>query len=438
MNIVFDFLSVSTCIIFIVAFLICSSLFSFIKVVFLSRQTEREPTEQEKKIIEMVNKPGFSESISIGRILCNTGVAIFGLLLMFRLLLQYQPQLFHQYFLLWILLYSALVSFCVYCFTVFIPNLFGRLKPRLLLIFLSPAYALLRLPVIWVAKPLSLIYSKLLKMCGFDPKLSFLSEEQREAIRGDMSSAEEDSVLEEEEKQMILNIFDFVETPVREIMTPRVDMCAIDANSSLEKTIAILNNERHSRLPVYKDSIDNIVGILSNRDFLEWFTGRQENEPFDLEKLVMPAIFVPYHKKIDELLTELRRSCNQIAIVVDEYGGTAGLVTVEDILEEIVGEIRDEDDGDEDEDVQKLKDGRYILDPLMTLSDLEYELNVTLSAPEHSHVETLSGLIQATLGTIPSAGAEVEIDGYKFRVLKVDGTRMTKVMMIAPQKKESE
>ena len=235
---------------------------------------------------------------------------------------------------------------------------------------------------------------------------------------------------------MILNIFDFVETPVREIMTPRVDMCAIDISTSLEKTISVLNNERHSRLPVYKESIDNVVGILSNRDFLEWYTSREEGEEFNLEKLVMPAIFVPYHKKIDDLLTELRRNGNQLAIVVDEYGGTAGLVTVEDILEEIVGEIRDEDDDDEDEDVQKLKDGRYILDPLMTLSDLEYELGVSLSVPEHSHVETLSGLIQATLGTIPVAGTEVVLDGYKFRVLKVDGTRMEKVLMILPENQQ--
>ena len=214
---------------------------------------------------------------------------------------------------------------------------------------------------------------------------------------------------------MILNIFDFVETPVREIMTPRVDMCAIDVDTSLEDLVKVLNNERHSRLPVYKETVDNIVGILSNRDFLEWYTEHRD-EPFDLMKLVMPPVYVPYHKKIDDLLTELRKTGNQLAIVVDEYGGTAGLVTLEDILEEIVGEIRDEDDMDEDEDVQKLKDGRYILDPLMTLSDLEYELDVELKPPENSHVETLSGLIQATLGIIPSPGAEVKIQGYTFRV----------------------
>jgi CBS domain containing-hemolysin-like protein len=232
---------------------------------------------------------------------------------------------------------------------------------------------------------------------------------------------------------MILNIFDFVETPVREIMTPRVDMCAVEVGTPLEDLVKVLNTERHSRLPVYKDTVDNIVGILSNRDFLEWYTEHRD-EPFDIMKLVMPPVFVPYHKKIDDMLTELRKTGNQLAIVVDEYGGTAGLVTLEDILEEIVGEIKDEDDVDEDEDVQRLKDGRFILDPVITLSDLEYKLGVELEAPENSHVETLSGLIQATLGIIPSPGAEVTIKGYTFRVLKMDGTRMEKVLMIQPGK----
>ena len=429
-----DSFSLSTYILFIVFFLLCSTLYSFTKVVFLSRKAEREPNNRDLRIIQIVDKPGFHESISVGRIFSNICTGIFAFLLMESLIEKVHPEWLSDYFFICFVLFVVLISFSVYLVTVFLPNVFGRIKPGLLSCVLLPLYSVLKLPVFLIAKPMSLIYMKLLKILGYDPKFSFLSEEQREAIQGDMSSSNEDSALEEDEKQMILNIFDFVETPVREIMTPRVDMCAIDVNTSLEKTIEILNNERHSRLPVYKDSIDNVVGILSNRDFLEWYTSKQETEEFHLENLVMPAVFVPYHKKIDDLLTELRRGGNQIAIVVDEYGGTAGLVTIEDILEEIVGEIRDEDDDEEDEEFQKLKDGRYILDPLMTLSDLEYELNVVLPVPEHSHVETLSGLIQATLGTIPSVGNEVSIAGYKFRILKMDGTRMEKVLMITPEK----
>lgn len=427
-------ISVSVYVWLLVLFLLCSMAFSFSKVVFMIRSSMREKNERDERISELVESPGFNESISIGRITCNLGAGLVGYFLVYKLIVVRWPNVVvHP--VIFILLYIICAAALIYIVTVFLPNLLGRWKSGALSVVFLFVYSWLRLPVAWAAKLANVVYSKTLSGLGYDPKLDFLSEEQRDAMQGDMTEAKDDA-LEEDEKQMILNIFDFVETPVREIMTPRVDMCAIDVNTSLEKTIQILNSERHSRLPVYRDSIDNIVGILSNRDFLEWYTSRGPDDAFDLEKLVMPAIFVSYYKKIDDLLTELRRNGNQLAMVVDEYGGTAGLGTVEDILEEIVGEIRDEDDDEEDEDVQKLKDGRYILDPLVTLSDLEYELGVEFSVPEYSHVETLSGLIQATLGSIPVAGTEVEIDGYRFRVLKVDGTRMEKVLMIAPKKEE--
>lgn len=426
--------SVSVCIWLLVLFLLCSMAFSFSKVVFMIRSSMREKSERDERISELVEQPGFNESISIGRITCNLGAGLVGYLLVWKLLVVRWPAIVSHH-VIFLVAYIICAAAFIYVVTVFLPNLLGLWKSGALSVLFLFVYSWIRLPIAWASKLANVVYTKLLALLGYDPKLDFLSEEQRDAIQGDMTEAKDDA-LEEDEKQMILNIFDFVETPVREIMTPRVDMCAIDVNTSLEKTIQILNGERHSRLPVYRDSIDNIVGVLSNRDFLEWYTSRAPDEPFDLEKLVMPAIFVSYYKKIDDLLTELRRNGNQLAMVVDEYGGTAGLVTVEDILEEIVGEIRDEDDDEEDEDVQKLKDGRYILDPLVTLSDLEYELGVEFSVPEHSHVETLSGLIQATLGSIPVAGTEVEIDGYRFRVLKVDGTRMEKVLMIAPKKEE--
>jgi len=405
--------------------LILSTLYSFIKVVFLSlysRKEKRDLSPREKRIHAYVESNGFNESISIGRLFSNMSVSLLAYI-------QCKPFI-EKFFgpLLSIVVYLLFAGLVVYVLTIFLPNLLGHIKPKLLSIILEPIYKWIRLPVIVPAYSAHYIYHKLLSWCGYDTKLSFLSEDQRGAIQADMSSKKEDG-LEEDERQMILNIFDFVETPVREIMTPRVDMCAIDVKSTLRDTIHTLNNERHSRLPVYKNSIDNIIGVLSNRDFLEWFTEHRDGE-FNLESLVMPAFFVPYDKKIDDLLNELRRNGTQIAIVIDEYGGTAGLVTVEDILEEIVGEIKDEDDVEET--IQKLKNDRYILDPLMTLSDIEYELKIKFKVPENSHIETLSGLIQATLGTIPSPGAELELEGHKIRVLAMDGTRMEKVLLIKP------
>ena len=417
--------------------LLSSAIFSATKCAFsliYSKRDSKDRDDREEKIADIVKWRGFNECVSIGRIFGNVGAGLLGFFMLENSSCAYVQQ--HPYISLAV--YAVVACVVIYIVSVFIPYLVANLKPDTLSIILVPLFRLIRLPFIPVAKVCHVLFVKLLELFGYDSKLSFLSEEMRDAVQADLSDTGdgEEEGLEKEEQQMILNIFDFVETPVREIMTPRVDMCAVDVDTPVEELVKVLNNERHSRLPVYKDTMDNIVGILSNRDFLEWYT-EHGDEPFDIMKIVMPPVFVPYHKKIDDLLTELRKTGNQLAIVVDEYGGTAGLVTLEDILEEIVGEIKDEDDDDEEDDVQKLKDGRYILDPLMTLSDLEDELEVELTPPEGSHVETLSGLIQATLGVIPSPGAEVKIQGYTFRVLKMDGTRMEKVMMILPPGKDS-
>lgn len=426
--------SESWAIAFLVLFVFVSFTFSLVKASFSAIYSKRDAKDREgreEKVAALVEQGGFNETVSIGRIFCNVGSGVLGFYL-FEMIPWAWVQ---QYWVLAFVAYIVVACVCIYTITVFLANLLGNLKPDTLAVVLVPLFRYIRLPFVIPAKICHALFVKSLAGMGYDSKLSFLPEERRDAVQADMSddNGENSEGLEKEERQMILNIFDFVETPVREIMTPRVDMCAIDVDTSLEDLVKVLNSERHSRLPVYKETVDNIVGILSNRDFLEWYT-EHGSEPFDIMKIVMPPVFVPYHKKIDDLLTELRKTGNQLAIVVDEYGGTAGLVTLEDILEEIVGEIRDEDDMDEEQDVQKLKDGRYILDPLMTLSDLEYELGVELEAPENSHVETLSGLIQATLGIIPSPGAEVVIKGYTFRVLKMDGTRMEKVLMIQPGK----
>ncbi len=424
--------SVLVAVVFLCIFVLTSALFSATKCAFsliYAKRDDKDRTPREERIAALVKWQGFNECVSIGRIFGNVSAGVLGFFVLENSALPWV----HSYPYLSVAAYLIVACAVLYILTVFLPYLIANLKPDTLSVVLVPLFSLVRLPFVPSAKICHVVFVKILGAFGYDSKLSFLPEEMRDAVQADLSDAEngEEEGLEKEEQQMILNIFDFVETPVREIMTPRVDMCAIDVDTSLEDLVTVLNSERHSRLPVYKETMDNIVGILSNRDFLEWYT-EHGDEPFDIMKIVMPPVFVPYHKKIDDLLTELRKTGNQLAIVVDEYGGTAGLVTLEDILEEIVGEIRDEDDVDEEEDVQKLKDGRYILDPLMTLSDLEDELDVELEPPEGSHVETLSGLIQATLGIIPAPGAEVKIKGYTFRVLKMDGTRMEKVMMILP------
>lgn len=413
---------------FLVLALVClflSSLFSLIKIVFLALSETTDCAENEKlvkKVNAYVEVPGFNETISIARTILNMAAGVLGFVCAFVL-----THGFYDRPVLGIAVYIVLAGFVEYTTVLLVPNMFGALKPETFSLVLLPVYKYLRLLFVLEAKISNRLYLKVHKILGYDSKLSFLSEEKRDALTSDVSDDDED-VLNEEERQMVLNIFDFVETPVREIMTPRVDMVSLDVSSTLEETIRILNEERHSRVPVYRESVDNIVGVLSARDFLEWYTEHGE-ENFDLQSLLNPVVFVPQNKQIDVLLRELRQNGNQLAIVVDEYGGVAGLVTVEDIVEEIVGEIKDEDDLEDDAMIQKLKDGRFILNPLLSLSDFEDATGIELTVPEELHVETVSGLILAKLGTIPSVGAETILDGNKFRVLKMDGTRMTKVML---------
>ena len=319
------------------------------------------------------------------------------------------------------------VPIIIYFVDIFIPRILAAMFPDTLLNFCIKSYRIIKYIFLPSAKVSLFLQNTLFKILGYDSRLSFLSESMREAIRNNDSP----EALEEEEKQMIRNIFVFSDTPVREIMTPRVEMSAIDVQTSLPDVINLLNNERHSRLPVYSGSIDNIIGILSNREFLEWYTERP-HEVFNLEKLVRPAVFVPTGKKIDTLLHELRESNNHLAIVVDEYGGTAGLATMEDILEEIVGEIKDEDDSEEDMGFVKLPSGQYKLDPLITLSDLEEHLGIHFTIEEDEYIETLSGLIQHTLGSLPKTGTSVEIQGYLFKVKKMDGTKMEEIILEIP------
>src|SRR5574344_839994 len=328
----------------IIVALVVSGLFSLIKVVFLTIHANWEDNDGdslEARAAAYVDKPGWNESISITRIFCNLVAGALG----------YVAVILHDCSIgglissynnakLGFVIYCIVATVVIYVLTVFVPNILGSLKPDTLVRVLAPLYKYLSVPVLFPARFANKVYTGLLNKLGYNPKLNFLSEERREALQSDMTASGDDDALEEDERQMVLNIFDFVETPVREIMTPRVDMCAIEAGTSLEETIKILNTERHSRLPVYRESIDNVIGILSSRDFLEWYTERGDSK-FDLEGLVMPAFYVPYNKKID------------------------------DLLREIVGEIKDEDDIDEEAEIQKLKDGRYILDPLMTLSDWE-------------------------------------------------------------------
>jgi len=254
-----------------------------------------------------------------------------------------------------------------------------------------------------------------------------------EEIKTVVDAGEEGGVLEEEEKEMIYSIFDFGDTLTREVMVPRIDVVALDASTPLTEAADLIIRATHSRVPVYQGTIDNVVGVLYAKDLLRVL--RTDNLSIPLAKVVRPAYFVPEAKKASDLLEELQKRRVHIAIVVDEYGGVAGLVTIEDILEEIVGEIRDEYDTSEEPLFHQEAEGSYVFDARANLDDASRLLGVPL--PTDESYDTLGGFLYAQLGKVPAAGEQLRFAGLVIEVLNVSGRRIGKVRvqreLAAPQ-----
>lgn len=255
------------------------------------------------------------------------------------------------------------------------------------------------------------------------------TEEQLEAVAEAVGANEAD--LEEEEKEMIHGVVELADTEVKEIMLPRPDMICVEENSTLDQIREIVKKRGHSRIPIYKKNIDNIIGIIYVKDL--FLKEGQTKKITNLSQLARKAHFVPETKKIDELLREFKRDKNHIAIVVDEYGGTAGLVTMEDILEEIVGEIQDEYDM-EVPPIQKLDDRTYRVDARISIEDLNEELGTDIV---QEGFETVGGFIYDLVGSVPEEGKALEYESDQMRlkivVEKVKGQRIKMVRVTLTQ-----
>ena len=235
--------------------------------------------------------------------------------------------------------------------------------------------------------------------------------------------AREDAVLPMQpvERKLIDNIFDFRETIVREIMVPRLDIIAVPVDTSLKEALDVIVQHGHSRIPVYEGSIDNIQGILYAKDILQEIRNSYPNWPeTPLREILREPYFVPDSKRVSELLTEMQTKKVHMAIVVDEYGGTAGLITIEDLLEEIVGEIQDEYDRETPE-IQEIGKDEYLVNARADLEDVSETLGVPLPEEE---ADTLGGLIYAHLKRMPRPGEVIELPGVELQVLTMDGRRI--------------
>ncbi|MEW6567389.1 MAG: hemolysin family protein [Chloroflexota bacterium] len=243
-----------------------------------------------------------------------------------------------------------------------------------------------------------------------------------EAIMTLVDAGEEGGVIEEEEKAMIYSIFQLGDTLAREVMVPRIDILAFDESTTLKQAADALLRAGHSRAPVYSGSIDNIIGLLYAKDLLAaWREGKHEGMVRDL---LRPAYFVPEAKKADDLLAEMQSNRVHMAVVVDEYGGTAGVVTIEDIVEEILGEIQDEYDVAEELPYNRLSDGSYLFKGQIPIDDVNELMEVELPKDVS---DTLGGLVFNRLGRVPAAGEAVEVDGLRLTVEQVAGRRIRKV-----------
>jgi len=253
-------------------------------------------------------------------------------------------------------------------------------------------------------------------------------------IRSLLTEDGENVVLDEDEREMIQSIFTFHDTAVREIMIPRIDMTTLDGDSDIAQSVAAVIDSGHSRLPVFEGSVDKVTGILYSKDLLKLFRGGGfDAEGGKLSDLARPAYFIPESKKIDDVLDEFRAKRIHMAVVIDEYGGTAGLVTLEDVIEEIVGEI--EDEFDEEEKLLTWVDERSVrLDPKIDLEDLEETLGVTFGEAEGAETsETLGGLIYEAAGNVPTSGDRLEVAGYAVTVEEVADQRILRVLLEADQ-----
>ncbi|MCP5462096.1 MAG: HlyC/CorC family transporter [bacterium] len=311
-------------------------------------------------------------------------------------------------------------------FVVVLPELLLRRSPELispLVIFPMYCVSLLFIPLVkcaeWIISLISIIFK--IKVVQLDSSVT------EEEIRTMVEIGEVAGTVEESERKMIHSIFDFGDTIVREVMSPRVEMECISQTASLLDAIALINAHHHSRIPVYKDNIDNIVGILYAKDVLN-YVNTDRFSKVTIKDVMHPPMFVPETKLVSELLHEFRKLKTHLAIAVDEYGGTSGLVTIEDILEEIIGEIQDEYDTDEEVLYTAEKNGDYLVDARLSVAELLELLDIDDRALEgDGEYDTVGGYVFSKLGNIPDVGEIITSDSLKIEVLEADKKSVKKL-----------
>jgi CBS domain containing-hemolysin-like protein len=329
------------------------------------------------------------------------------------------------------------ISFTVaFSIITFLHIVLGELAPKTIALERAEKTALA------IALPMQLFYktfsypirlldwagTRTVRLLGLHPSSEHASIYTEDELRQLVDISQKSGHVQKEQQQLIHRVFDFSDAEVREAMIPRVSVDAISVNSTLEETKTAFRSLGYSRLPVYRENLDNIVGVLFRRElepFLESPIG------FDLEKLLHSPLYIPESAKLGSLLRQMQSTNTHIAIVVDEHGGMEGIVTMEDLLEEIVGEINDEYDEELRLQVINQKDGTYLLDGMLAVRDANRQLKLKL--PEDDGYTTLAGFLMAHTGQLLEAGETVEYEDLRFTVERKDKRRIRRVRLTLPQ-----
>lgn len=305
--------------------------------------------------------------------------------------------------------------------------IFGEIIPKTLATMFSEKLALIYSPVIyflmWLFTPAIFVVNKisqfLLLLLHIDTskKGAVITETE---LRTMVDVSHKEGIIETEERKMINNVFDFGDAEAKDVMVPRIDMAMADVNSSFDDLIDLFQKERFTRIPIYENSTDNVIGIINMKDLLLY----DKKEDFNVRNFLRKAFYTYESKKLSELMREMKKTSVNIIIVLDEYGVTVGLITIEDLLEEIVGDIRDEYDGEEDDEFKKISDTEYSIEGQMKIDDLNEHLNLNLGSENY---DSVGGIIIENLDRIPSAGDSVLLGNIRLTVQKLDNKRIDRI-----------
>jgi magnesium and cobalt exporter, CNNM family len=309
-------------------------------------------------------------------------------------------------------------------FRQFIPRLLAQNHPEEVIWLLLPLFKIYyRFFSIFVA-PISTLLKRVKKSEETEEELAAEDEETTHEIQALIDVAEEEGIIEESEGEMIQSIIEFGDTLVGEVMRPRPQIVAIDASATIADARRLMIEAKYSRIPVYRDLIDNVEGIVYVRDLLAYCEQGKDSAPVTV--CMRPAYFVPESKPIHQLFKEMQKAKVQMSMVIDEYGGVAGLVTIEDIIEEILGEIEDEDRPAPDQEMIKAEDGSYLVDGRAEIRRVEMLYDKEVEADDFT---TVAGLLISELGHVPKVGETIDLKGLRFEVVDADQKQVNRVRL---------